>query len=366
MSDIRKLAHVEKILSLTPIEGADKIETALVLGWQCVVKKGEFRVGEMIVYIELDSIVPEKPEYEFLRDRKFRVRTIKLRKQISQGLVLPLSVLPAERHMGRLKEGADVTELLGIIKYDPQAQKEAMETDPRLKNPFIKFMSRFKWFRRVFLQNRKGGFPTWIAKTDEERIQNMPRILVTEVGTLFEITEKLDGQSVTFFLKKNKQKLFGEQYEFGVCSRNNRLSKPDNSSWWTIAKELNIEKALRSLINDNDYIVLQGEILGTNIQGNKYKVRKFEFYAFNLIWPDLKASWHFMEYQLRPFNVKCVPFISSGFALPETMEGIVNLAGISRSELNRDTIREGIVVRNYEKNISFKVINPEFLLKNNE
>ncbi len=365
MSDFRKLAHVEKIISLTPIEGADKIETALVLGWQCVVKKGEFRVGEMIVYIEVDSIVPEKPEYEFLRDRKFRVRTIKLRKQISQGLVLPLSVLPAERHMWRMKEGVDVTELLGIIKYDPQAQQEESETDSRLKNPFVKFMSRFKWFRRVFLQKRKGGFPDWIVKTDEERIQNMPRVLINEAGRPFEVTEKLDGQSVTFFLKKNKQKIFGEQYDFGVCSRNNRLAKPDNSSWWTIARELKIEKALRNLIGEEEYIVLQGEILGSNIQGNKYKVSKYQFFAFNLIYSAGRMSLLDMYENLNPHNISCVPMLDKKYFLPDSIDEMVQYS-VGKSQLRPDVWREGIVVRDYDKGISFKVINPEFLLKNNE
>lgn len=359
MSDIRKLAHVEKIVSLTPIEGADRIEVATVLGWQCVVAKTDnFEVGQNIVYIEVDSIVPEKPEFEFLRDRKFRVRTIKLRKQISQGLVLPLSVLPE----GRYKEGQDVTDLLEILKYDPQAQQEFEETDSRMKNPFVKFMSRFKWYRRMFLQKRKGGFPDWIVKTDEERIQNMPRVLVNEANTRFEITEKLDGQSVTFFLKKNKQKLFGEQYDFGVCSRNNRLAKPDNSSWWTIARELNIEKVLQSLIGDDEYIVLQGEILGTNIQGNKYKVKKYQFFAFNLITPTKKYSYEEM-FNFLPLPL--VPLLELGCYLPDNVKDMVEYSK-GKSTYNTETIREGIVVRNYEKNISFKVINPEFLLKNNE
>ena len=361
MSDIRKLAHVEKIVSLTPIEGADRIETALVLGWQCVVKKEEFRVGESIVYIEVDSIVPEKPEYEFLRDRKFRVRTIKLRKQISQGLVLPLSVLPE----GMYKEGQDVTDLLGITKYDPQVQQEIEESDVRMKNPIFKFMMRFFWFRNLFKKS-KGGFPKWIVKTDEERVQNMPRVLVTEEGRPFEVTEKLDGQSVTFFLKRNKGKdLLKGKFEFGVCSRNNRLAKPDNSSWWTVARDLSIEIALKHLIGEEDFVVLQGEILGTSIQGNKYNVNKQRFYAFNLIYPAGRMSWYDMHEDLTPHSIECVPLLDNKFFLPSTVAEIVQYA-IGKSRIKNDSWREGIVVRDYDKGISFKVINPEFLLKNNE
>jgi len=361
MSDIRRLAHVEKIESLTPIEGADKIETALVLGWQCVVKKGEFNVQDKIVYIEVDSIVPERPEYEFLRERKFRVRTIKLRKQISQGLVLPLSVLPE----GKYKEGQDVTGLLGIIKYDPQAQQEIEDSDVRMKNPVFKFMMRYSWFRNIFKKN-KGGFPKWIVKTDEERIQNMPRVLASEQDRPFEVTEKLDGQSVTIFLKKNKGKdLLKGKFEFGVCSRNNRLGKPDNSSWWTIAKELDIENVLKKLIGEEDYIVLQGEILGTNIQGNKYRVSKYQFFAFNLIWPEGRNSYMDMWEYLKPHNIDCVPLLDKKLFLPETVDELVKYS-IGKSAIKSDVWREGIVVRDYDKGISFKVINPEFLLKNNE
>jgi hypothetical protein len=362
MSDIRRLAHVEKIVSLSPIEGADRIEVCEILGWQCVVKKGEFRVGDTVVYIEVDSIVPEKPEYEFFRERKFRVRTIKLRKQISQGLVLPLSVLPEGK---RYKEGQDVTDILGVVKYDPQAIQELEESDIRMKNPIFKFMMRFTWFRKLFRKN-KGGFPKWIVKTDEERIQNMPRILITEEGRPFEVTEKLDGQSVTYYLKRNKGRdLLKGKFEFGVCSRNNRLVKPDSSSWWTIAKELDIESVLKRLIDEEDHVILQGEILGTNVQGNKYKVSEYKFYAFNLIYPAGRMNYFDMCESLTPHNIECVPLLDRKFFLPSTIDEIVKYS-TGKSQIRPDIWREGIVVRDYDKGISFKVINPEFLLKNGE
>lgn len=168
----RKLAHIELISALSPIEGADNIEVATVLGWQCVVKKGEFKVGDLIIYVEVDSVMPEKPEYEFLRDKKFRVRTIKLRGQVSQGLVLPLSILDIYvKEKGGLKflksalqPGDDVTNYLGITKYlSPSEREEISQTKIKLanrKNKLKKFMMRYSWFRRIFLSKKpKNEFP---------------------------------------------------------------------------------------------------------------------------------------------------------------------------------------------------------------
>lgn len=365
MSD-RKLAHVEKIVSLSPIEGADRIEVATVLGWQCVVKKGEFNVNDKVIYIEVDSIVPPKPEFEFLKDRKYRVRTIKLRKQISQGLVLPLSTLAKSYY----KEGEDVTELLGIIKYDPQAQKEAMEQDVRLKNPIVKFMSRYKWFRNIFLKRASGGFPSWIRKTDEERIQNMPQVFQEEYRNLFSVTEKLDGQSATYFLKRRLNKSWiGDKYlyEFGVCSRNLRRGKPDNSSYWTIARKYNIERVLADIsVKENlEYLVLQGEIIGESIQANKYKVSGYDFYAYNLVTPKGRLDTEVARDVLDEFDIKTVPLIDI-IQLPSNIEELVKMS-VGMSSLKNDTMREGLVFRSLRNNeISFKVINPDFLLKNGE
>lgn len=356
---MRKLATIRLISELRPIEGADRIETALVDGWEVVCKKGEFKVGDNIVYIEIDSIVPEREEFEFLRDRKFRVRTIKLRKQISQGLILPLSILPK----GNYKLGDDVTAILGIKKYDPEGEKEAKLINIRerkVKNPLIKFMLRFNWFRKIYLKPkaRKGGFPTWIVKTDEDRIQNKTAMFNIEkdLGTEFIVTEKLDGQSGTYYLKKN-----GKKYEFGVCSRNILLTKEDNSSYWTIARQLQIKDILMDLIGDADRIVLQGEILGDGIQGNKYKVNGYNFYAFNLIIGGKKIDTIEMEEILRDCGIKTVPILETHFKMKNSISEMVDYAKGNSVLLNRR--REGVVIRSYIRNISFKVINPEFLLE---
>ena len=174
----RKLASIQKIVNIEPIEGADKIEKLTVLGWHIVASKSEnHNIGDLICYIEPDSRVPEIPMFEFLKDRKYIVKTIKLRKQVSQGLVIPLRELQKNFNIdiATLKEGQDVTDLLGITKYDPEGEKEqklAEQEMKKTKNPIHKFLMRYKWYRKIYTQlfvHKKGGFPQWIKKTDEER-----------------------------------------------------------------------------------------------------------------------------------------------------------------------------------------------------
>lgn len=364
---MRKLASVQKITEIRPIEKADAIVVAQVLGWECVVKKNEFKVGDMIVYVEVDSVVPDKPEFEFLRDRKFRVRTIKLRGQVSQGLVLPMSILPQTRIY---VEDEDVTNLLEIKKYDPQGDAERKLVEQKLEtsnNRIHKFFSKYPWYRKLFFKPKKSGFPSFIKKTDEDRIQLFPHICENEKDTKFIVTEKLDGQSGTYFLIKNPKKWyqFGKNtYTFGVCSRNLHLPKEDNSSYWTIARQFEIKKVLENLIGDKQFIVLQGEIIGDKIQGNKYKISGYDFYAFNLIYPDYSVQPGISVEILKDYGVKFVPILTANFKLKDTIKECVEYAKGKSTLL--PVLREGVVVRNYDKGISFKIINPDFLLKNNE
>jgi hypothetical protein len=201
----RKLATIQKISELKPIEGADKIEVALMenLGWECVVKKREFQVGDKIIYCEVDSVMPEKPEYEFLRDRKFRIRTIKLKGQVSQGLILPLTVLPGSDWDIGKNCGIDVTELLGVTKYLSPSERteiEQLENSIKLeKSKLKKFLLRYSFFRKLFLsRSQKQGFPYWVSKTDEERIQSIPHVLEQFKDKQIYVTEKIDYQSGTW------------------------------------------------------------------------------------------------------------------------------------------------------------------------
>lgn len=363
----RKLASIQKIVSIDPIPDAEKIEKATVLGWEVVVAKADnFKPGDLVVYIEIDSVVPsDNPVFAFLADRKYRVRTIKLRKQVSQGLVLPIGeLLPMGK--GTYSEGTDVTDYLRITKYDPQGQLERqLAEEAAQKNKIVKFFSRYKWYRMLFGKKRKGGWPEFIVKTDEERIQNRPWLCEKEADTEFVVTEKLDGQSGTWFLVREPKKFLGIKYgtgfRFGVCSRNVYLRKENNSSYWDIARRYNMQYVLESLIGDWDFVYIQGEIVGPGIQKNKYKLSQNKVYVFNLVYPETKTGYSYMEHCLGELGITSVPF-SGKFKLKPTVAENVELAK-GKSFLNPEIHREGVVLRSYEKRISFKIINPDFLLK---
>ena len=155
----RKLASVQKIIDISPIEGADRIEVATVLGWKCVIaKKDNFNVGDLVVYFEIDSILPDLPMFEFMKDRKYKVKTIKLRKQISQGLVMPLSILPDKNW----KEGDDVTSVLRVTKHDPQAEQEERENNIK-KSQLERWLRKQKWYKKLF-PKREAVFPIGLKK----------------------------------------------------------------------------------------------------------------------------------------------------------------------------------------------------------
>lgn len=361
---MRKLASIEVIDNLEPIPNADRILKATVKGWECVVSKADnFNVGDKIIYIEVDSVLPPKPEFSFMKERKYRVKTIKLRKQVSQGLILPMSYLK-----GDFKVGEDVTKLLGITKYDPQAEAEEKLIKHVRKgsspfSPIVGYLLKFGWFRKLYTKFvvENCSFPTEVAKkTDEERIQNLSTAFKDwqKRNVPFYVTEKLDGCSATFFIYDNG---------FGVCSRNVWLRKEDNSCYWEVARRFQLEETLKTLSKAFNFkrVVIQGEIIGNSIQGNKYKISGYDFYVFNVILDGVKLDQDKVVELCKQFNLKVVPTLYKGFTLPETIQDLVELSK-GKSKVNTDTEREGLVIRNYDENLSFKVINPNFLLKNNE
>ena len=243
MADItRKLATIERISAINPIPDADAIERATIRGWNVVVKKGEHKVGELVVYCEIDSIMPEKPEFEFLRPRGFRIKTIKLRGTYSQGIIFPLSILSSTGKIIELIEGADVTEVLGIIKYEPQIPA-------------------------CLAGLAKGAFPSHSIKTDEERIQNLVD-LYEEYRTKYTwiATEKVDGSSTTYSIVND---------EFGVSSRNLELKETEDNTFWKVARALDVETKMRKYMADHNLsaLTLQGELLGEGVQKNKYHLK---------------------------------------------------------------------------------------------
>lgn len=365
----RKLASIQRIVSLDPIKDAEKIEKATILGWEVVVAKADnFKVGDLVVYCEVDSILPDRPEFRFLAERKFRIKTIKLRGQVSQGIVFPMSIL---RNPDGYREGSDVTETLGIRKYDPQAEAEKRETE-RLASidsrRMLKFLNRYSWFRKLIYKPKRIPFPAFIRKTDEDRIQLFPDYYDKWGHLTFDITEKIDGQSATYFMIPNPKKgLFRKKWLFGVCSRNFQLLKPDNSSYWTLAKELDLEKKMLSWCNIyNQGLIIQGEATGRAIQGNKYNLDGLKLFVFNITF-YYKGQKRYLNQGEQTFfcvnnGLTPVEWISSSFKLFPTIPEMVELAK-ANSTLNPSIPREGIVVRNYENNVSFKIINPDFLLK---
>lgn len=326
---MRKLASIQRIISIEPIPGADAIEKATVLGWQLVVKKDEFKLGELCVYVEIDSVLPEQETFEFLRNKKFRIKTLRLRGQISQGICFPLNILPA----GILvEEDADVTEALGIVKYEP---------------PIPASLSGLM----------KGNFPSFIPKTDETRIQVLQKLLDEHKGKPCFITEKLDGSSATYYIRDG---------QFGVCSRNMELVESADNTFWKLAKKLDIENKLRGI---NKNIAIQGELVGEGVQGNKLKIKGQDVYFFNVFFIDEYRYATYTEWleTLASIELQPVPVLSDNYLLNNNMGFLLQMAN-RFSVIHKDTMAEGIVIRLKQDRelVSFKAINNEFLLKYGE
>ena len=327
---MRQLASIQRIKALEPIENADAIVKATVLGWQLVVKKDDFQVGDLCVYCEIDCLMPDKPAFEFLKPRGMRIRTVRLRGQISQGICFPLSILPKNTP---ITEGDDVTEILGISKYEP----------PMPAN---------------LLGQAKGFFPSFVPKTDETRVQNLQELLDKYEGETCFVAEKLDGSSVTYFIKDN---------EFGVCSRNLELIETPDNSLWTFARVHDLENKMRALGKNYAF---QGEIIGEGVQGNKYKLRGQMVFFFNVFDIDAYKYLDFTDFKamMGGLDLKTVPILETDYVLTNDIPTLVEKA-IGKSVLKNEVHREGIVIRPLiEKQdmigrVSFKSINPDFLLK---
>lgn len=379
---MRKLASVQVVNEIKPIEGSDFIEQVQILGWILVTKKGEFSINDKCIYIEIDSVVKDCPEFEFLRKYKFRVKTQKIRGVVSQGLAIPLKMFNISE---KLDVGADVTELLGITKYLSPSEREEISSQERKianeKSKLKKFLMRYSFFRRLFLSNKqKKGFPYWVSKTDEERIQNIPHVLEQFKDKEVYVTEKIDYQSATFTGKmvSNTTPLIGrflpKKYQFVVCSRN-LTTNDKNSLYWKIARKYNLEQILR----ENPTLTIQGEQGDTKVQGNKYGINEPTMWVFNII--DHERNYHYNLQEMvlfcRKYNLQHVPIVAvtdnqfMEFAVDRlsyvgsTVQELVEFSK-GKSVINPNVEREGIVVRcieNGKKVLSFKVISPDFLLK---
>ena len=332
MDITRQLATIRAVSSIQPIEGADMIELAFVDGWQTVVKKGEFQAGDRVVYFEIDSWIPtalapflskgkEPRVYKSIAGE--RLRTVKLRKQLSQGLIMH----PPAEQLGR-GIGHDCTEELGILKWE-------QEVSAQLRG------------------SAKGNFPSDIPKTDQNRIQNVYGSVSSHLADTYEVTEKLHGSSMTVYIKGG---------EFGVCSRNLDLKEEEGNSFRIAANNEGLREKLGELEGYN--IAIQGELIGPGICGNNYGRESFEFYVFDIYDIDMRS---YMTADARgslceTLGLNQVPVISTTARLPDTLEDILAMA--EKESLLAKTTREGLVWKNQrDPNLSFKVISNKWLLE---
>lgn len=385
INDRRALAYIQHVTNIRPIEGADNIEQCNVLGWNLICKKGEFHEGDPCVYIEIDSKVPEREEFEFLRAKGFKVKTMKLGKFncISQGLAMPQS---AFKELAGLSEGTDVTDILGI-KYsvqednarkgngDPNAKYKSMAARHQkiFKKKWARWMMRRSWGRKVmffFFGKKKDnprGFPTFVSKTDEERVENQPWRIGD--GKTYLATEKLDGTSCTYALERKGR----NKFEFYVCSRNVRQQDEkqecyhDHNIYWDLAFKYNIEQHLKDFLNQFPqlkWVCIQGEGVGS-VQGNPLKLTEDDLYVFNFK-ESQTGRWSSMAGagQVREWGMKWVPILGE-VQMPDTMEELKVLA-TGKSKVNPNVMREGIVYRSLDGSDSFKNVSREYLLSKKE
>jgi RNA ligase (TIGR02306 family) len=336
---MRKLASIRVIDSIGPIEGADAIEVANVGGWKVVVKKGEFTVGDLAVYLEIDSWVPtelapflskgkEPREFEGIKGE--RLRTVKLRGQLSQGLLLPLEPTCANIE-SELFDGLDVSFPLNIVKWEKpmNAQLAGMA---------------------------KGNFPSLIPKTDQERVQNLTKEInnAIESRLRFEVTEKLEGSSMTCYLIDGV---------FGVCSRNLDLKETEGNSFWSTARRDDIEGKMRA-VDEHWNFAIQGELIGPGIQGNIYNLSKLEFRVFDVyniqmggyLDPEARRDL------IKAMGLQHVPILTT-FMTAIPVDDLLTLAdGKSVMGDIEGPLREGLVFKEVNGGMSFKVISNKYLL----
>ena len=339
----RKMATVRLIDEIRPIKDADAIEAAVVGGWVVVIKKGEFRAGDLAVYLEIDSWVPhaiapflskgQEPR-EFNGVKGERLRTVKMRGQVSQGMLLSIeTAFPgSDRRFWWSQVNVDISERLGIQKWeDPVPAQLAGDVE--------------------------GAFPSVIPKTDQERIQNLTEELKTwqsNIAFTWEVTEKLDGSSMTVFVHNDRE---------GVCSRNWSLKETAGNTLWSVARR---ERLIEKVRQTGRNLALQGELIGECIQGNAYNIKGQDFRLFDIY--DIDRGEYLGPLERRVFaethGIKHVPVLATEMVIEEWVTGLLTMAdGVSI--LNPKTNREGWVFKcNTFGGPSFKTISNKWLTKN--
>ena len=400
----RALAYIAKINSITPLEGYDRVEYAHIGGWGVVVSKNDnFQPGGLCIYIETDSLVPNDDErFAFMAKRNYKVKIQKMCKVYSQGLIMPLSSFPEIKNP---KENEDVTDILGItyyVKEDNQRKSDGNSKPnykslgakhPKLfKTKPIRWLMRREWGRKllnkIFSGKKKTDtsrrFPThfpYISKTDEERIENLPHLIGYKNPLV--VTEKLDGTSSTYILERvgnNRLHPKLQKFEFYVCSRNVRMKDEkqetyftksnvdEKNIYWNNAFKYNIREHLEQYLNDYpelQYVCIQGESVGTSIQGNPLKLESQDLYVFNFIRSDIgRINSVFARDIVEGWGMKWVPILDTNYIMPDDMETF-KLYADGKSEVNPKVNREGVVLRDPTCNLSFKNVSRKYLEKHN-
>ena len=409
----RELCYIVKIDAIEPIEGSDNCEAAIVGGWRVMTRKETFKPGNMAVYFEIDSKVPEKEPFKFLEKKHYKVKTQKYTfggkgNFISQGLLMPLTDFPdlfEEDHVSNMgwvykgvkceynivEPGQFLTKLLGVkysvaedntrkSKSDKFTKMRARHQKLFKKNKLVQWLWNRQWGKEIlffFLGNKKDkrGWPDWVRKTDEERCQNLPQLFPGD-ETKWIVTEKIDGSSTTFTYKRK-----GKNKGFYVCSRNVCFDTPekaekcyyDSNIYLEMAEKYDIENKLKEILEkyggDYDFVTLQGETYGESVQKRTYSIEGRDFMAFNLIFGnDINNQDRLSSTQMKTildeYTIPSVPILNTSYQLPQTCDELLIYAD-GESELDGKT-REGIVLRTQDGNNSFKAVSNKFLLEYKE
>ena len=397
----RELAYVVLIDGIEPIPGYDRVETAIVGGWHVIVQKDQFKVSDPAIYFEIDSRVPKDKEcFAFLEKRNYKIKTLKMCKTISQGLLMHASdfgweiifdgtktpyIYDGEKVHYADDESRFLTKILGVTYADEEDnQRKAPSVDkykkmaqrhPSIfKKPWARWLMKRSWGRKLMFmffgkkKDKKGGWPSWVQKTDEERIENMPWILADKTKKWI-ATEKVDGSSTTFTMKRGKC----GKVEFYVCSRNvcfDSVDKPcyyDTNIYWEMAEKYHMFDVLKRFLDNYpevEWVTIQGETYGEGVQKNTYDINGHDFKAFNLI-DSVRGRWNssqmkgLLECQ---WEIPCVPILDGNFIMPDTVEELRDYVNSETSTINHK-MKEGIVFRSLDGVQSFKCVSPEYLLK---
>lgn len=401
----RELAYLVKIDEIKPIPNYDRVEHARVGGWWVIVKKDQFQVGDPAIYIEVDAKVPEEEPFMFLEKKNFKVKTQKMCKVLSQGLLMAPEDFgwekteshvedcvavktKANKYFNTANESMFLTKELNITYAEAEDNKRKADSEDKYKKmaqrqgrlfrkqPFRWLMKR-DWGKKLLFvffgkkRDKKNAWPSWVVKTDEERCQNMPWLFPGDPDTEWIATEKIDGTSTTFTLKRGKG--LRAKNEFYICSRNVVFNTPDKECYYEtnvyfeMATKYKIREKLETLLNDStfDFITLQGETYGEGIQKRDYSMKGHNFMAFNYIVGKNGEAIRYnpidMKNLLEPLGIPCVPVVDEHFKIPATCDELLTLA--NGESIIDGGMREGLVFRSADGRHSFKAVSNPFLLK---